>query len=315
VGWAGAGAAFAVAAALSVAAVLLLARLHEPPRAPLPRRHPLHDLRQGAAFVWQHRLLRPILLTAVAWNTAWFVLQAAYVPYAMQQLGMTAAGVGSTLAMYGVGMVLGALAAGRVIRALPYGQAVLLGPLVSVLAAFTMAASTLWPQPALAALSFFLFGVGPIVWTITSTTLRQQVTSQALLGRVGAIFLTVNAGVRPLGALLGGWVGARYGAAACLWLAAGVLRAAGGGGVAVAGAHAARAAGGGLRVTPAGAPSARRPGSRSPASRAAAPRRPAAGRSAAGPSASDRWLWKPAGTLAAGRPAKVAYSVTSIQRW
>jgi predicted MFS family arabinose efflux permease len=220
VGWAGAGAAFAVAAALSVAAVAALARLHEPPRAPLPRRHPLHDLRQGAAFVWQHRLLRPILLTAVAWNTAWFVLQAAYVPYAMQQLGMTAAGVGSTLAMYGVGMVLGALAAGRVIRALPYGQAVLLGPLVSVLAAFTMAASTLWPQPALAALSFFLFGVGPIVWTITSTTLRQQVTSQALLGRVGAIFLTVNAGVRPLGALLGGWVGARYGAAACLWLAA-----------------------------------------------------------------------------------------------
>jgi hypothetical protein len=46
-------------------------------------------------------LLRPILLTAVAWNLAWFVLQAAYVPYAMQQLGMTAAGVGSTLAPTG----------------------------------------------------------------------------------------------------------------------------------------------------------------------------------------------------------------------
>jgi hypothetical protein len=35
-----------------------------------------------------------------------------------------------------------------------------------------------------AALSFFLFGVGPIVWTITSTTLRQSVTPHAMLGRV-----------------------------------------------------------------------------------------------------------------------------------
>lgn len=219
VAWAGGGMAFVVAAALSAAAVLAMARLHEPARTPPPARHPLVDLRQGGGFVWRHALLKPILLTAVAWNLAWCVLQAAYVPWAMQQLGLTAAGVGLTLAAYGVGMVLGALAAGRVMRVLPYGGAVLLGPLVSVLAAGVMAASTLWPRPALAGLSFFLFGAGPILWTISSTTLRQQVTAQDLLGRVGAIFLTVNAGARPVGALIGAWVGARHGAAACLWLA------------------------------------------------------------------------------------------------
>lgn len=220
VAWAGAGSAFAAAAALSVAAWLLLARLQEPARAAAPRRHPLAELRQGAAFVWQHTLLRPILLTAIVWNLAWFVLQAAYVPYAMTQLGLDAAGVGFTLATYGVGMVLGALGAARVLHALPYGLAVLLGPLCSVLAALTLLASLWWPQPLLAALSFFLFGVGPIVWTITSTTLRQHVTALGLLGRVGAIFLTVNAGARPVGALLGAWIGASHGAAACLWLAA-----------------------------------------------------------------------------------------------
>jgi predicted MFS family arabinose efflux permease len=137
----------------------------------------------------------------------------------MHNLGLSAAGVGFTLAAYGVGMVLGALTAGRVIRALPYGAAVMLGPLVSVLAAGVMAASTLWPWPALAAVSFFLFGAGPILWTISSTTLRQHLTPHDLLGRVGAIFLTVNAGARPVGALIGAWVGARHGAAACLWLA------------------------------------------------------------------------------------------------
>ena len=220
VAWAGAGSAFAAAAALSVAAMLLMARLQEPAREPVPPRHPLSDLRQGAGFVWGDGLLRPILLTAVVWNLAWCVLQAAYVPYAMSHLGLGADGVGFTLAAYGAGMVLGALGARRLIPALRYGHAVLLGPLVSVAAALVMVATIAWPLPLLAGLSFFLFGAGPIIWTISSTTLRQHVTPAALLGRVGAIFLTVNAGVRPLGSLLGAAVGAGYGAAACLWLAA-----------------------------------------------------------------------------------------------
>lgn len=216
---AGAGPAFAVAAALSALACAGLLRLHEPGRAAAPPRHPLVELREGAAFVWRQPLLRPIVLTAVVWNLAWFVLQAAYVPYAMQALGLTAAGVGLTLAAYGVGMVLGALAAGRVIARLRYGHAVLLGPMVSVAAMAAMVASLAWPHAAWAGLAFFLFGVGPIVWTITSTTLRQHVTPVDRLGRVGAIFLTANAGARPLGALLGAWAGAWGGAPACLWLA------------------------------------------------------------------------------------------------
>ena len=61
--------------------------------------------------MWQHRLLRPVLLTAAAWNLAWFVFQAVYVPYAMKQLGLDAGGVGFTLACYGAGMMLGAVLA------------------------------------------------------------------------------------------------------------------------------------------------------------------------------------------------------------
>ena len=75
------------------------------------------------------------------------------------------------------------------------------------------------PHGALAGLSFFLFGAGPIIWTITTTTLRQSVTPHGMLGRVGAVFLTVNAGARPVGAALGGVVGAAWGETACLWLA------------------------------------------------------------------------------------------------
>lgn len=217
--WAGAPTAFVLAAVLSASAVLLLLQLVEPQRAPAPQRHPLRELQDGARLVWGHPLLRPILLTAVAWNISWFVLQAAYVPYAVRLLGLNAAAIGLTLAAYGAGMVVGALLAPLVVAKLPFGRAIQLGPVVSVLAALTMVATLALPSGAVAALAFFLFGAGPIIWTITSTTLRQTVTPGAMLGRVSAIFLAVNTGARPAGAALGGWTGATWGESACLVLA------------------------------------------------------------------------------------------------
>ena len=223
VAWAGASPAFVLAVMLSASALVLLLGLPDPsPTANAAlalRRHPLTELKEGAAQVWHNPLLRPMFLTAVVWNIAWFVLQAAYVPYAVRTLALSASQVGFTLATYGAGMVVGALAASRVLGALPFGLAVLLGPVVSVLAAAAMVATLAWPSGALAAVSFFLFGVGPIIWTISSTTLRQTVTPGAMLGRVTAIFLTANMGARPVGAALGGWVGTAYGVQACLWLA------------------------------------------------------------------------------------------------
>lgn len=220
VSWAGASAAFVLATMLSVAALMLLLGLPEPARASKPARHVMAELKAGAAMVWGHEWLRPVLLTAVAWNIAWFVLQAAYVPYAMRTLGLSASAVGVTLACYGAGMIFGALLASRVMRALPFGRVIQLGPLVSVLASLVMVGTLLWPSGALAALSFFLFGAGPILWTISSTTLRQTVTPHAVMGQVSAIFLTVNSGARPVGAALGGLIGAEFGDAACLQVAA-----------------------------------------------------------------------------------------------
>jgi predicted MFS family arabinose efflux permease len=219
VAWTGAPSAFVLAAVLSAAAVLLLWRIREPARTPSPPRHPMLEIKDGAQFVWRHEFLRPMVLTGVAWNVSWFVLQAAYVPYAVHTLGLSAQGVGVTLGCYGAGMVTGALMAAGLVARMPFGRAIQLGPAVSVFAAGAMLATLLLPSGALAALSFFLFGAGPIVWTITSTTLRQNITPSAMLGRVSSVFLAVNAGARPLGAALGGWVGASWGEPACLWLA------------------------------------------------------------------------------------------------
>ncbi|HWH81193.1 MAG TPA: MFS transporter [Burkholderiaceae bacterium] len=233
VGWAGGPPAFVFALALSCLAVATLRTLPDPPRPALPPRHVLHELpgprrglfeSLGARLIWRHALLRPIMWTAVVWNITWFVLQAAYVPYAVTVLGLSAASVGSTLAAYGAGMVLGALLASRLMRALSFGSAVVVGPLFSAAAGLVMLATLWWPSGVLAAASFFLFGAGPVLWVVASTTLRQTVTPAPMLGRVSALFLTVNAGSRPVGAALGATIAAllpgRAGLEACLGVVA-----------------------------------------------------------------------------------------------
>jgi predicted MFS family arabinose efflux permease len=217
VGWVGAAPAFGFAAALSVIAVVLLSGIDEPARPPAPRRHPLQEIKEGADFVLHHPLLRPVFITQFIFNTASFLLLAVFVPYAVRRLGLSATGVGATLAMYGVGMVVGALSATRVMRRLPFGTVIGLGPVTGVVAAMVLALTTFIPSPLLAGLGFFLLGAGPILWVISTTTLRQSVTPPRLLGRVSAINI-MSYGARPVGAALGAIVGGLYGAEACLYL-------------------------------------------------------------------------------------------------
>jgi predicted MFS family arabinose efflux permease len=222
VGWVGAAPAFGFAAALSVSAVVLLSGIFEPVREPPPRRHPLQEIKEGAAFVLHHPLLRPVFITQFIFNTASFLVLAVFVPYAVRHLGLSATGVGTTLAMYGVGMVVGALSATRVMRRVPFGTVIALGPVTGFVAAAVLALTTLIPSAPLAGLGFFLLGVGPILWVISTTTLRQSVTPPRLLGRVSAINI-MSYGARPVGAALGALVGGLYGAEACLYLAVAIF--------------------------------------------------------------------------------------------
>jgi predicted MFS family arabinose efflux permease len=219
VGWTGGAAAFALAAALSACAVLLLAGLREPARAMPSARRPLQEVRQGAEFVLRHPLLKSVFLTQLIFNTAFFMLHAVYVPYAVNRLGLSATQVGATLAAYGGGMVAGALLAPAIMRALPFGIVVAIGPIAGLAAAAVMVVTIWTPSFLLAALSFALIGAGPILWVISTATLRQTVTPSELLGRVSAINIMAY-GSRPVGAAIGALVGGLYGAETCLVVAA-----------------------------------------------------------------------------------------------
>lgn len=219
IAWTGASAAYVIATGLSLLAAVLLVRVREPNPDPRPKRHPIHDLKEGAVFVAGHELLRPILVTAVFFNLSWFLIQAVFVPYAVKSLGIDAAGVGVIMALYGIGMVVGALLVSWLSHYVRLGAMIVIGPSCGLVAAVLMLLSVWIPSGVLPAAAYFLIGSGPIIWTITTLSLRQAVTPNAMLGRVSALVTTATTGAAPLGAAIGAAVAARASMEACLALA------------------------------------------------------------------------------------------------
>jgi predicted MFS family arabinose efflux permease len=219
IAWTGASAPYVIATGLSLLAAVLLVRVREPNPDPRPKRHPLHDLKEGAVFVAGHELLRPILVTTVFFNLSWFLIQAVFVPYAVKSLGIDAAGVGVIMGLYGLGMVVGASLVSWLSHYIRLGAMIVIGPSCGPVASVLMLLSVWIPSGVLPAAAYFLIGSGPIMWTITTLSLRQAVTPNAMLGRVSALVTTASAGAAPLGAALGAFVAAQSNIEACLTLA------------------------------------------------------------------------------------------------
>lgn len=219
-GWASGTLAFAAAFALSLASVYWMTRLPaEAPRA-ASKRHFLNELAEGVRFIARSPYLRPIVATAFVFNTSWYLLLAIFAYYAIHSLAFTAQAVGIALGVYGFGMVCGAFGYKRMATRLSFGRQIVLGPACAALASLLMVAT--WQLSgglatyALVFAAFFLFGFGPIVWTISTTSLRQVVTPGGLIARVSAVTMTATAGARPFGAFLGAWIAASLGTRYCL---------------------------------------------------------------------------------------------------
>ncbi len=179
----------------------------------------IDSIRDGAAFVMREPILRAIALCAIAWNSAFFALTAVLAPYAVAELGMSLEEIGRAWSVYGLGLLLGSVAAAPMIARLPISVMFIFGPATSGIAVLflVVAASrgTTWPV----SFALFCLGFGPMTWLVLQTSVRQIVTPQVLLGRVGATITTTIYGVRPLGALLAGAVATAFGIRAALWLA------------------------------------------------------------------------------------------------
>mgnify|MGYP003583979790 CR=1 FL=1 len=209
----------ALGAALALVCVLALPK-GAAPTAETGRPGFANAIRIGAVFVVRNELLRGISLCAIFWNFAFFALLAVWAPLALGPLGLDPAHMGLAQSTYGAGLILGALVAPVSARRLPPLVTLIFGPAVSIIAAILFLAAPSGSGLILAAAGYFLVGFGPMLWAICQTTVRQLVTPSPLMGRVNATVQTAIYGVRPLGALAGGFVAAQAGLHAALLMIA-----------------------------------------------------------------------------------------------
>lgn len=220
---AGAGTAFIVATIICCAAVTLLTRIEFPHHSPAPRGSGSRDILKGLSFTIRNDLLRPMLVTSLIFNIGWFLVQSVFVVYALERQSMTPTTVGMAMGIFGIGMVIGAFSMPWLSRRLALGRISILGPLGGFVAAALITATVWMPSPPLVYSSFFLFGLGPVLWSISTTTLRQAITPQQLIGRVSSLLVVTTYGARPIGAGIGVLVAALAGMEWCIVLALAVF--------------------------------------------------------------------------------------------
>jgi MFS family permease len=207
-----------------LASALFLGRITAPEQhmGQEPAGGTLTQVRQGLGFVLSHPLLRPMVGYAAATQLCMSAALAVYLLYAVEELRLPPALVGVASMGAALGTILGAALAGVLVRRVGQGVAMALAGFLPGLGVLTMtlAGSQLLPPLAGLILAWLLLGLGAI-YDINEVSLRQAVTPDQLRGRVNATRYFAFFGVMPLGALLGGLLGAAIGIRSTL-LAAGL---------------------------------------------------------------------------------------------
>lgn len=195
------------------------------------------EIAEGLRAVQAEPTLRALAGSSAIFNLFDNMLLAVYVLYVTRTLGLPPAAVGGILAVGGLGSLVGALLASRVARAIGLGRTLLGGVVVASLAEGGIALAH-GPQVALIlALAEAAVQCGALLYTVNNVSLRQALVPGPLRGRVTGTVRFLTWGVAPIGAILGGMVGERYGlrsavlvaalgtTGACLWLALSPVRA------------------------------------------------------------------------------------------
>ncbi|MFE9426973.1 MFS transporter [Kitasatospora sp. NPDC006697] len=167
------------------------------------------DFRAGFGFLWRSPVLRSltVLLTVATFCTLGMTDVLIY-----QVRHGLAAGertVGYVLALSGLGTCVAAVATARLRRRWGFGPCWLASYGLCSGAVLLLA---LTGRVALAATAGFLYSFGMALAGICSMSLRQEVTPDALLGRVTSAFWTVHSSLAPIGAFVLTALVGRFGA-------------------------------------------------------------------------------------------------------
>ncbi|MET8245424.1 MFS transporter [Streptomyces sp. NPDC005202] len=208
---AGAAAPFAADAGTFLVAAVLVAslRIPAPERKPRPAGSTLRrEIADGLRTLGQDKALRGLCAATALCNVGMGALIATLVVLVTGWLDAGTQGYAAAMTGYTVGSLAGAAVNRPLVDRLGRIRAVLLAGTVQIAALLVMgtARSLIALVAALA-----VFGLMGMVWNVNTTTLMQQRSPAAMLGRVSAAFRTLAVAGAPLGALLGGAVATAWG--------------------------------------------------------------------------------------------------------
>jgi MFS family permease len=175
----------------------------------------------GGRFIARSPTIRSALAATATINFFNFVFAALFILYATRELEVQPGTLGLVLGAGAVGGVIGSLVTGRIGRRIGIGPAFLLG-CVLFPAPLLLVPLADGPQPLVLAMLFaaeFGSGVGLMLLDINAGALFAALIPDRLRARVSGAYMLVNFGVRPLGALAGGWLGSAIGLRPTLWIA------------------------------------------------------------------------------------------------
>ncbi|MFC0507651.1 MFS transporter [Micromonospora costi] len=191
------------------------------PAEPAPNRDAGLGIVAGLRFIARTPMIRAILLGTTTVNLFNFMFAALFVLYATRHLGLSPGLLGVVLGAGAVGGLLGAAITGRFTRRFGVGPALLVG-LVLFPAPLILVPLAGGPTPLVLGTLFaaeFLCAVGVMMLDIVAGAVQTAITPEPLLARATGVRRTINYGIRPIGALIGGGLGAAIGVREALWIA------------------------------------------------------------------------------------------------
>jgi predicted MFS family arabinose efflux permease len=204
-----------------LASAVFLGRLRAP-EPPVERRTTRirEEITEGLSFIFRTAILRAALLATATLNFFNFAFWALFLIYATNELEIRAGTLGLVLGAGAFGGLIGAVVAGRVSRRIGLGPAYLLGMVLfpAPLLLVPAAGGPKWLVLGMLFLAEFLSGVGVMILDISAGAFMTALTPDRLRSRATGAFRFVNYGIRPLGALAGGALGAALGLRPALWL-------------------------------------------------------------------------------------------------
>jgi len=171
------------------------------------------EILEGLKFIRGTALLRWIALIAGTWNLMLQAVLAVFFVYMSHELKLSASTIATVVFVGTIGGVVGIALMGRINAWLGVSPTVCLATAASAVGGLVLAMADRTPVPAAIVIgaAYFFMNAGFPLFDVNVITIRQTITPQRLMSRTTAAIRTIIWGALPVGALVGGFLGAALG--------------------------------------------------------------------------------------------------------